>query len=87
MDPRTSLNELYCKIGITALLIAIFALDRTRSALENALVALAAAVVAILALYLIRASRRRTGRAHKGVAYALAFVALLGILGGAALAQ
>ncbi|HEX4024497.1 MAG TPA: hypothetical protein VHX52_07315 [Steroidobacteraceae bacterium] len=86
MDPRAALNELYCKIGITVLLIAIFALDRTRSPRGNMLVALAAAVVGILALYLVRASRRSAG-AHKGVAYALAFAALLGILGGAAFAQ
>jgi len=87
MDPRSALNELYCKIGITGLLIAIFALDRARSPLENALAALAAVVVAILALYLLRVGQRRAARAHKGVAYALAFAALLGILGGAAFAQ
>jgi len=44
-------------------------------------------VVAILALYLLRVGQRRAARAHKGVAYALAFAALLGILGGAAFAQ
>jgi hypothetical protein len=83
MDPRAALRELYCKIGITALLIAIFALDRSRSPAANALTAAAAAVVAALVLYLLRVARRRPARPHKGLAYALAFIALLGILGGA----
>jgi hypothetical protein len=87
MDPNSTLNELYCKIGVTVLLIGILALDRTRSPLGNVLVALAVAVVAILALYLIRVTQRRPARIHKGVAYTLAIVALLGLLGGAAFGQ
>jgi hypothetical protein len=83
MDPRAALRELYCKIGITALLIAIFALDRSRSPAANALAAAAAAVVAALVLYLLRVARRRAPHPRKGLAYALAFIALLGILGGA----
>ncbi|MGH8255624.1 MAG: hypothetical protein ACRET0_05365 [Steroidobacteraceae bacterium] len=87
MDPRNALNELYGKIGITALLIAILALDRARSPLGNVLVALAVAVVAILALYLISVAQRRPARTHKAVAYTLAILALLGLLGGAAFGQ
>jgi ABC-type transport system involved in cytochrome c biogenesis permease subunit len=87
MDPRNALNELYGKIGITALLIGILALDRTRSPLGNVLAALAVAVVAVLALYLISVAQRRPVRTHKGVAYTLAIVALLGLLGSAAFGQ
>ncbi len=77
------LHEIYCKVIITALLIAVFAVNHLPEALGNGLKVLAVAVVAILALYVSAVARGHGRGAGKPVAYLLAIAALIGILWGA----
>lgn len=79
----TFLQEIYCKVVITALLIAVFAINHPPYAVGNGLKVLAVAVVAVLALYISAVARGRGPRAGKPFAYLLAIAALLGILWGA----
>jgi hypothetical protein len=74
------LQEIYCKVAITALLIAVFAINHPPYAVGNGLKVLAVAVVAILALYVSAVARGRGRSAGKPFAYLLAIAALVGIL-------
>jgi len=79
----TFLHEIYCKVAITALLIAVFAINHPPYAVSNGLKVLAVVVVAILALYISAAGRGNVRSAGKPFAYLLAIAALVGILWGA----
>jgi len=76
-------QEIYCKVAITALLIAVFAINHPPYAVGNGLKVLAVAVVAGLALYISALSRGRAGQPHKPLAYLLTLAALVAILVGA----
>jgi hypothetical protein len=76
----TYLHEIYCKIAITGLLIAVFAINHPPDAIGNGLKVLAVVVVAVLALYISSVSRGHGSRAGKPFAYLLAIAALAGIL-------
>ncbi len=76
-------HEIYFKVAITLLLIAVFAINHPPYAVGNGLKVLAVAVVAVLALYISAVSRGRAAHAYKPLAYLLTLAALVAIVVGA----